>query len=51
MNLTNADFMAAGNDIVQAMKNLGYGQNEIDELVCAFVGLRGMVVLADGSAN
>ena len=51
MNLTNADFMAAGNDIVQAMKNLGYGQNEIDELVCAFVGLRGMLVLADGTAN
>ena len=51
MNLTNADFMAAGNDIIQAMKNLGYEQNEIDELVCAFVGLRGMVVLADNSTN
>ena len=51
MNLTNADFMSAGGDIIQAMKNLGYGQNEIDELVCAFVGLRGMVVLADNSTN
>jgi len=51
MKLTNADFMAAGRDIIQAMKNLGYEQNEIDDLVCAFVGLRGMVVLADGSAN
>jgi hypothetical protein len=27
------------------MKNLDYGQNEIDEVVCALVGLRPLVVL------
>jgi hemoglobin len=51
MKLTNADFMAAGSDIVQAMKNLNYGQNEIDEVVCALVGLRPMVVLEDHAAH
>jgi hemoglobin len=47
LKLTNADFMAAGGDVMQAMKNLGHGQNEIDEVVCALVGLRSLVVLAD----
>jgi len=47
MKLTNADFMTAGVDVIQAMKNLEYGQNEIDEVVCALVGLRHMVVLAE----
>ncbi len=47
MKLTNADFMAAGADMIQTMKNLEYGQNEIDEVVCALVALRPMVVLTD----
>jgi hemoglobin len=47
MELTNADFLAAGGDVIQAMKNLGHGQNEIDEMVCALVGLRHRVVLAE----
>ena len=47
LKLTNADFMAAGADVIQAMKNLEYGQNEIDEVVCALVALRPMVVLGD----
>ena len=47
LKLTNADFMAAGGDMIQAMKNLGHGQNEIDEVVCALVGLRDQVVLSD----
>ena len=46
LKLTNADFMAAGGDVIQALKNLKYGQDEIDEVVCALVGLRPMVVLA-----
>jgi truncated hemoglobin YjbI len=49
MHLTNADFMAAGADVIQAMKNMGYGQEEIDEVVCALVGLRELVVLPDHS--
>ena len=45
LKLTNADFMAAGGDVMQAMKNLKYGQNEIDEMVCTLVGLQPLVVL------
>lgn len=46
MRLTNADFMAAAGDVIQAMKNLGHRQQEIDEVVCTLVALRPMVVLA-----
>lgn len=45
LKLTNAEFMAAGGDVMQAMKNLKYEENEINDVVCAFVGLRPMVVL------
>ena len=51
LELTNADFLAAGMDVMQAMKNLEYGQNEIDEMVCAFVALRDQVVLPEGEAK
>jgi hemoglobin len=46
MKLTNRDFVSAGGDVVQAMKNLRYGPDEIDEVVCSLVALRPMVVLA-----
>jgi hemoglobin len=46
MKLTNRDFLLAGGDVVQAMKNLEYGQEEIDEVVCTLVSLRAQVVLA-----
>jgi len=46
MKLTNRDFVLAGGDVVQAMKNLEYAQDEIDEVVCTLVALRGQVVLA-----
>jgi len=49
MKLTNADFMAAGGDVIKAMKNVGYGQNEIDDMVCTLVSLRDQVVLAEES--
>jgi len=45
LKLTNSEFMAAGADVIQAMKNLDYGQDEIDEVVCILVALRPMVVL------
>lgn len=45
LKLTNADFMAAGGDVIKAMKTLGHDQNEIDDVVCALVGLRALVVL------
>lgn len=46
MKLTNRDFLLAGGDVVQAMKNLKHGQEEIDEVVCTLVSLRAQVVLA-----
>jgi hemoglobin len=46
MKLTNRDFVFAGGDVVQAMKNLKYGPDEIDEVVCSLVSLRPKVVLA-----
>ena len=44
MGLTDGDFLAAGGDVVQAMENLGYGQDEIDEVVCILVSLKDQVV-------
>ena len=45
MKLTNRDFVLAGGDVAQAMKNLEYGPEEIDEVVCTLVSLRPQVVL------
>jgi hemoglobin len=44
LELTDADFLAAGGDIVTAMQTMGYGQNEIDEFVCILVSLKDQVV-------
>jgi hemoglobin len=44
LNLTDADFLSAGGDIIGAMKHLGYGQEEIDEVVCILVSLKDQVV-------
>lgn len=49
LRLTNADFVAAGGDVVQAMKNLKHGQDEIDEVVCTLVSLRSQVVLSQSA--
>ena len=49
MHLTNQDFLNAGGDVIQAMKNLGYGENEINEMVCALVAMRPQVVLEEGA--
>ena len=49
MQITNADFLNAGGDVIQAMQNVGYGQNEIDEMVCTLVALRPQVVLGEGA--
>ena len=50
MKLTNADFLAAGQDLVQAMQSLGHGQNEIDEIMCALLSMREQVVLPPATA-
>ena len=45
LHLTDADFLSAGGDIVKAMQTMGYGQNEIDEMLCILVSLKPQVVL------
>lgn len=44
LELTDADFLSAGGDIVTAMKTMGYGENEIQEMVCILVSLKDQVV-------
>jgi hemoglobin len=51
LKLTNDTFMAAGHDVIQAMKNLGHGENEINEVVCILVSLRDQVVLDESGAK
>jgi len=46
MGLSDVDFLSAGGDVIQAMENLGYGQDEIDEVVCILVSLKDQVVFA-----
>ena len=45
LHLTDADFLAAGGDIVQAMQTMDYGEDEITEFVCILVSLKEQVVL------
>jgi hemoglobin len=44
LEIANADFLSAGGDLGAAMKSAGWGDNEQQELLCAFVALRGEVV-------
>ncbi len=44
LHLTDADFLSAGGDIVTAMTGMGYGENEINEVVCILVSLKDQVV-------
>lgn len=44
LGLSNAEFLAAGADVDAAMEAAGWGENERQEVLCAFVGLRGEVV-------
>jgi hemoglobin len=44
LELTDADFLAAGGDIIQAMNSMEYGQEEIDEFVCILVSMKDAVV-------
>ena len=44
LNLTNDDFLAAGLDLKTAMQTSGWGEDESQELFCAFFGLRADVV-------
>ena len=44
MKLTNAVFLEAGADLDAAMAAAGYGAEERQEMMCALVGLRGLVI-------
>ena len=44
LELTDADFLSAGGDVIKAMKSLDYSQEEIDEVVCILVSLKDQVV-------
>lgn len=47
MHVTNADFLAAGKDVEEVMKELGHGENEIQEVICALVSFVPVVVVKD----
>ena len=44
LNLTNDDFLAAGGDLKKAMQTAELGEDESQEILCAFVSLRADVV-------
>ncbi|MFT5232238.1 MAG: hemoglobin [Candidatus Krumholzibacteriia bacterium] len=44
LKLTDADFLAAGRDVVAGMKAAEYGEEEIQEFMCVFVSLKDQVV-------
>lgn len=44
LELSNADFLSAGSDVTQAMMNMGYGEAEIQELVCILVSMKDLVI-------
>ena len=50
MNLDTALFLEAGADLEEAMKQLGIGDAEIQEIMCALVSLRGLVLPEEGGA-
>lgn len=44
LELSNADFLSAGGDVMTGMQNLGYGENEIQEFVCILVSMKDLVI-------
>jgi hemoglobin len=44
LELSSADFLSAGADVTHAMKNEGYGDAEIQELVCILVSMKDLVI-------
>jgi hemoglobin len=48
MNITPEVFLQAGGDFQIAMNDLGIGEDEAQEVVCALVSLRGMVMATEG---
>jgi len=44
LELSNADFLSAGGDVMKGMQNLGYGEEEIQEFVCILVSMKDLVI-------
>ena len=44
LELSNADFLSAGSDVTKAMHNLGYGEEEIQEVICILVSMKDLVI-------
>jgi hemoglobin len=44
LGITDADFLAAGGDIEQALRNLGHGDDEIQEVICSLMPFHEQVV-------
>ena len=45
LEMTTADFLSAGADVMKAMTNLGYGEDEINEVVCILVSMSDQVIV------
>jgi hemoglobin len=43
--ITNGDFLAAGGDVKAVMAEMGYGENEVQEVVCALTSFVPVVVV------
>ncbi len=44
LELSSADFLSAGSDVNKAMQNLGYGDQEIQEMICILVSMKDLVI-------
>jgi len=47
LKITNADFLSAGGDVGGVMKEMKYGENETQEVVCALVSFVPVVVIKE----
>lgn len=45
LKITNSDFLSAGGDVQNTMKAMNYGENEIQEVICALVSFAPVVVV------
>ncbi len=44
LELSSADFLSAGNDVMMAMQNMGQGEAETQELICILVSMKDLVI-------
>jgi len=44
LELSSADFLSAGGDVNKAMVNKGYGEEEIQEMICILVSMKDLVI-------